>query len=196
MVDTAHVKATALALIARFCLLNAEALSQRRIRTERPLKPTPGPRAPGNPRLVHLAVDLTLELAELVRDARDSVKPGAAVGSSPASLCAFLFKEAEGVAGLDWCGDLLDALEDLMVRIDRALGLVREAPRGPAAPVPAAVICQRLASRGVSVRPATLRKWAERSAKTGAPITTFIIGGRCHYRWEEVLAYLSARSKK
>lgn len=196
MVDAAHVKAAALALNARFCLLGAEALSQRRIRTERPLKPTPGPRAPGNPRLVHLEVDLTLELAELVRDARDSVKPGAAVGSSPSSLCAFLLTEAAGVAGLDWCGDLLDALEDLIARIDRALGLVREAPRGPAEPVPAAAICQRLASHGVTVRPATLRKWAERSVKTVAPITTFLIGGRCYYRWEEVLAYLSARSKK
>lgn len=149
---------------------------------------TPGPRPPGNTRIVDACIDTEIELHELCRDVRNTITPGQLLPVDGPALCDWLFAQAPVIVQrLDWVGDLHEAISEMAEHLSMLLDDVEDTP----APEPwqyAPVICQKLYQSGVrDVNPDKLRMWAHRGV-----ISAQKRAGRNTYRMSEVAAYVQA----
>lgn len=187
--DARQLQRAADDLTRALVLLHACKTTRGSIRSERIMRATPGPAAPGNARAIHLSVELDGFLHEICRDLRDQIEPGRVLESDGVALTRWLSFNAHVIAAtIDWTDDLIDALVGYTTRARRVAGYD---PRQPPAVEPrqtAAAICQRLASMGHRVTPEQLTLWHHRSA--GA-VSVEKRGQRNLYLLTEVLEWIT-----
>ncbi|MBC3178130.1 hypothetical protein [Corynebacterium lujinxingii] len=187
--DARRLRTAADDLTRALVLLAACKTTSGGTRTERIMRATPGPAAPGNPRAIHLAVELDGFLHELCADLRDQIEPGRVLEADGIMLTRWIGFNAHVIAAtIDWTDDLVDALAGYTARARRVTGT---APRQPPKIEPrqtAAAICQRLASMGHRVTPEQLTLWHHRSA--GA-VSVEKRGQRNLYLLTEVLDWIT-----
>lgn len=178
-----------------FAALASARFTRNTIRTERKMRPQPGPQTPGNGHAVTMMVTESTHLATIIRTIRTT--GGEYLGTEPARLTRWLHTNATTVAQDPNILDILADLDGIGERINTYL-------YGPpttdlTAPEPrqyAATIAQRLATMGHRISPDTLRQWAHRSASTPTPITVELWNGKSRYLLTEVLAYIQWRASK
>ena len=174
-------------------LLNLDEMKTGRgqVRSERVMRATPGPAAPGNARAIHLSIELDGFLDELCKDLRNQVEPGRVLPEDGPGLCEWIAFNAYPIAEtIDWTDDLIDALDGYVARVHRVTGSDEpdHRPHEPRQFAPA--ICQRLAALGYSATPENLQLWHHRSA--GA-VSVRKREGKNLYLLSEVLAWITRK---
>lgn len=187
--NAARLARAAADLARALTLLEATKTTRGGVRTARIMRATPRSAMPGNQRAILLSVELDGFLQELCRDLRDTIAPGQLLPSDGAALARWVCDRAEPIAAaIDWCDDLIDALDGYTARTRRAVGLAPGESLNPEPRQYAPAICQQLAEAGYSATPELLVTWHSRSA--GA-VSVQKRDGKNRYLLSEVIAWIT-----
>ena len=141
--------------------LDAQKYAPPSPRETRVMKPRPGPSTPGNWFAMCLDADLTVDLAEMVRDAANHIEPATIVRLDGAWLCEWIRLKAYYIAS-----DFPAALELHELMTDQARRITRHLP-AESDDQPDAFLSMRslqsaLRARSLECPESTVRSWAHR----------------------------------
>lgn len=158
-------------------------------RETRVMKPRPGPSSPGNWFAMCLDADLTVDLAEMVRDAANHIEPATIVRLDGAWLCEWIRLKAFYICeDFPAAVELHDLMQDQARRLNRRLH-----PPGSDTPanldpyLTAGSIQRTLTARGLECPEGTIRRWASEGHVT----TRKRDDGRTLYRLRDVQTRLT-----